>query len=208
MADEMDGGRGRCVCLLDQGSSSTTNSPRPPSPPPPSPPSTPPPPPPLLLLPIAPTTPTTATTTKVQRTSSNRTALALPEIKRRLRTHLRESGVMDAVLAQLRASLLLPPAGCSGGGGGGKQQQQLVVEEEQWRRGQVEVLQARVKELEAAAQQQQEQQEGAVDTAALEERVKKECEARLRQEVEQGKQGGCLCVVGRRRALVTVRASS
>jgi hypothetical protein len=120
--------------------------------------------------------------------------LTLPELKRRLRAHLRDSGVVETILAQLRASLLLSDSDSLEAGAGHHHHQHEV----QWRR-KAEALQARVKELQAQQQQQQQQpnQSPAVAAAAaaaaaakvekaVEERVKRECEARLRQEMEQG----------------------
>lgn len=114
----------------------------------------------LSPLPIAPTS-TTSTPTP-------------HGIKRRLRAHLRDSGVMDTILAQLRASL------------DGKRVQQphmhVGEEEAHWRR-KAERLEARIKELEAAAhhhqQEQEQEQQSRPETAAV-------VEERLRQEMEKG----------------------
>lgn len=130
----------------------------------------------LAPLPIAPTStpPQTATRTK-------HTHPTPCEIKRRLRAHLRDSGVMDTILAQLRASLRLPQ---------GKQGQQPLhaggEDEARWRQ-KAKILEARMKELEEAARQQRQQEESRPDAAEVAERVKRECEARLRQEMEKGK---------------------
>lgn len=133
----------------------------PPTPPPPSPS-----PPDHSPLPIAPTP------------SPNRHTMTLPELKRRLEAHIRDSGVVDTILASLRASLLLPPTGDGrpplpqASEAAAAAAAAVAAAEEaagKWRR--------RAEELEARAE---------AAAAEARDRVRRECEERLRGEMEQG----------------------
>lgn len=129
-------------------------------------------------LPIAPS-PSPSPNTDINR-------MTLPELKRRLEAHIRDSGVVDSVLASLRASLLLPD------GGPPPQASPAAVaadedEAAKWRR-RAEELEEQVRECEARAQVS-----AASAAAEARERVRRECEERVRQEMEQGAWLSCCC---------------